>query len=190
MRKQAALRIVPLALGLAAAPVSAQTNALVLFVSGSRVASLVDLSTNGDDFSGAFALGGGVGLQVGGATALRASFTRGSTTYRGPTLGAADPDMRRTYVGADVQAGWPGTSGFVPYVFVGGGAVHTDPSGSAQPAVTSPAARLGLGFNWLSRPGVVFAEAAVWGYRFEGLGFSRAQLDAFITAGLAVPFVF
>lgn len=79
-----------LVLSLAAGPAAAQTNALVLFVDGGRSASVVDLSGDGDEFTDAFTLGGGVGIQLGPTTAVRGSFRRADSEYRGSTLSLAD----------------------------------------------------------------------------------------------------
>lgn len=179
-----------LVLSLAAGPAAAQTNALILFVDGGRSAPLVDLSSSGDDFAGAFTLGGGVGLQLGPTTAVRGSFRRADSEYRGSALSLADSGVGRTYLGIDLQTGWPGTSGFVPYVFVGGGAVRTVPDDPGQLATTTAGGRLGAGFNWLSGPLALFAEADAWVYRFNGMGFEQIQVDVLMRAGLAVPFVF
>lgn len=173
-----------------AAPAAAQTNAIVLFLDGGRTAGLLSLSTDGDQIGGGFALGGGAGIQLGPATALRAGIRHVRTDYAGEALALADQGMGRSYIGAELQTGWPGSGVLVPYVFLGGGLVRTIPDDPAQSVTSNVAGRLGAGVNWLGSPLVLFVEADTWTYRFTGLGFQRIQIDVLARVGLAVPFAF
>ncbi|MFQ6046653.1 MAG: hypothetical protein ACE5PT_09925 [Gemmatimonadales bacterium] len=170
-----------------------QTNAIVLFGQGGRTVNLVDLSAGGDDFAPDFTLGGGLALQVGPSTALRASFARITTTYRGTALSFGDKGFTRDYIGGSLQYGWPGTSDLIPYILLGGGVIGTEPRQTGQATVRPAAGHLGMGVNYLGGLGglgVVFAEATAWAYRFKGYGLRRVQVDVLIHMGVAVAIPF
>lgn len=173
-----------------ATPLTAQTHALVVFGQAGRYAGMANLSGSGDDFAPAFSLGGGLALQVGPTAAIRASFTRVATRFRGTATGFADSSAARTYLGLDFEAGWPGTSNVVPYVLFGGGAAHTRPAETGAAGATQPAAHVGAGFNVIGGPLVFYAEASGWAYKFAGYGYSRLQVDLFVQVGtaIAIPF--
>jgi hypothetical protein len=174
----------------AAAPVAAQTRAMVLFAHGGRVTPLVNLTAIGDDFAPSFAYGGGVAFQMGPGIALRASIVASPTRYRGTTIAPADSGIGRSVWGLDLQVGWPGTSALVPYVYLGAGAAVTSPSDPGASRTTRLAGRAGAGINRVSGIGTVFAELGSLLYRYRGLGFDRYQFDVLVTVGLAVAVPF
>ncbi|MGD2135037.1 MAG: hypothetical protein PVF27_02710 [Gemmatimonadales bacterium] len=185
------LALLVLLAALPALPRSADAQSgLIVFGHAGRAWPAVDLSDAGDRLTSAFTYGAGVALQIGGRIALRGSLTRSAPGYRGTTVALADSGMTRTYLGGDLQVGWPGTTSLVPYVVVGGGVMQSDPADGSQGTVTDVAGRLGLGANRLIGVGAVFLEVTATGYKFTGLGFDRLQIDVTLQAGLAlaVPF--
>ncbi|NIM49703.1 MAG: hypothetical protein GTN62_05605 [Gemmatimonadales bacterium] len=168
----------------------AQSRAVVLFGHGGRHFSVVNLAEGGDQFSSAFSFGGGLALQVGATAALRGSATYLKTNYAGSTLSLAEPGLARLYFGGDLQFGWPSEAGFVPYLFLGGGAVRTDPDDDSLESVTDLAGRFGAGFNRVAGLGAFFVEVVGWIYRFNSYGFDRAQFDVGLQGGLAFALPF
>lgn len=176
-------------LAMSATTANAQS-ALVLFGHAGRTWPTTALADSGDDLSFSFALGAGAALQVNGHVALRASFTRTTPTYSGSTVSLAPATITRTYIGGDLQVGWPGDTPTVPYLLLGGGVVRSDPKDAAQEATSNIAARIGVGVNRLMGYGVFFVEALGMVHQFSGLGFDRLQIDLTVQAGwaVAVPF--
>jgi hypothetical protein len=176
--------------GAAVATAHAQTKALVLFGHAGRSASLVDLTAGGDDFAPDFSLGGSVALQFGPAVAIRGSYARLTTKYRGGTLGFGNRGFVRNYIGGSIQVGWPAEGALVPYTVIGGGVVSSDPKEAGQETVRPMAGNLGLGVNYLGSPFVLFAEVSGWAYRFKAYGLDRVQVDLLIQTGVAIAFPF
>lgn len=188
MRK---LTLVILVAAVAAPPRAAGAQAgLIVLGHVGRTWPTIDLSDAGDVVTSAFSYGGGVAVQIGGRAALRASLTREAPGYRGSTVAVADSSMVRTYLGGDLQIGWPGTSSFVPYVLVGVGVVRSDPADGSQATVSDLAGRLGIGVNRLVGFGAAFLEVTGTGYQFSGLGVDRFQIDLAARVGLAVAVPF
>lgn len=153
--------------------------------------SFTDLSDADDNLGPGATYGGGIGLQIGTGSALRASFSSSSADLRGPTIGSAEPAFERYYVGADLMIGTPTDAGFAPYFFFGGGRVAVEPAEGGE-GMASIAGRAGTGVNYVPDNSMVvfFAELGGWIYRFELLGFDRWQINTAILGGLAlaVPF--
>lgn len=170
-------------------PLHAQS-ALVLFGHVGRAWPTTALADSGDDLTSAFALGAGAGLQVNGHVAVRASLTRSEPEYRGATVALTQPRVVRTYVGGDLQIGWPADSPLVPYVLFGGGVVRSAPEDASQQGSSDIAGRIGVGINRLGSFGVFFIEAVGMAYKFSGLGFDRLQIDLTVQAGWAVALPF
>jgi hypothetical protein len=167
-------------------PLPAQSRALVVFGFGGRHAPVVNLTDTGDDYSAAFSYGGGVAVQFGPRIALRASISRHRARYRGETVALSDSGATRYAYGGDLQVGWPSTSPLVPYVFLGAGAVRSDPDEMGLATTTSPAGRFGVGINRVSRIGAWFLEFGAWLYQFDGLGLKRFQFDVEGRLGFAM----
>lgn len=163
---------------------------LVVYGQGGGVWPALNLHADGDDFRPSVSYGAGAALAVSGSVALRASLTRTNTAYRGSTLTLGDDGMRRTYLAGDLQVGFPEASAWVPYLFLGGGIVRTEPADGTLDDVSSPMARLGIGVNRVGGLFIWFAEAVVTGSRFDGFGFERLQADVQGHIGLAlgIPF--
>ncbi len=158
-------------------PLSAQSNALVLFAHGGRHSPLVNLTDAGDDFAPAFSYGGGLALQLSDRAAIRFGVTRHRTRYRGEAVSLSDSSSTRYVFAADVQIGWPTTSALVPYIFFGGGALTTQSDDPSVSTDTSIMGRFGLGLNRVGGLGAWFLEFGTMLYRFNGLGFEQFQFD-------------
>ena len=173
-------------------PASPQTRAFLVFGHGGRTFPLTRLSGDGDDLGPGKAFGGGVGLQIGSGTALRASVNITESNYRGPTLNLGNSVFKRSYCGVDLMFGTALNVGLVPYFFFGGGRVTVDPAEPGTDTLARLAGRLGTGVNYVpdNSPFALFAEVGGWLYHFDLLGFNEVQLDLAVTGGLAfaVPF--
>lgn len=176
----------------ASQPASAQARALLLFGNGGRVFPLANLSATGDDLGSGSSYGGGIGLQLGAGTALRASITISRSNLRGTTLELDDPVFRRRYYGADLMFGAPTGGSLAPYLFFGGGRISVDPAEPGVDTMSKLAGRLGTGLNYVPDNSffVLFVEASGWIYQFNSFGFDTFQLDMAVMGGLAfaVPF--
>jgi hypothetical protein len=168
------------------APLSAQSNALILFAHGGRYSPLVSLSDAGDDFAPAFSYGGGLALQVSDRAAIRLGGARHRSRYRGETALLADSSVTRYVFTADVQIGWPTTSALVPYVFFGGGALTTQFDDADVSTETAAMGRFGVGLNRVSGLGAWFLEFGTMLYQFKGLGFEGFQFDLEARLGFAL----
>ena len=181
-----------LLISIAPEPTAAQARALLVFGHGGRMFSLTNLSEAGDDLSAGRIFGGGVGLQIGTATALRASVNISESSHRGPTLNLGDPVLKRSYYGGDLMLGTPSDGGLAPYVFFGGGRVVVDPAEPGTDTLTKWAGRLGAGVNYVPDNSffVLFAEVGGWVYQFDLFGFDKLQFEPAVLGGIAfaVPF--
>ncbi len=174
---------------LAAAPVTAQ-GALVLLGYGGFNAPTVSLADSGVGFGVAPAGGGGIALQVSRRTAVRATATFAKSDIDNWTL--AEPGVRRSLIGVDLQLGIPNTSSIVPYFIVGLARASFDPDEPGVETFEKLATKLGTGINYIPDNSIVafFAELSGWFYRFDRLGLDRHQFDVMLAAGLAyaIPF--
>jgi len=154
--------------------------------------SFTNLSETGDDLSAGTTFGGGVGLQIGTATALRASVNISESSHRGPTLNLGDPVFKRYYYGGDLMFGTPSNGGLAPYIFIGGGRVVVDPAEPGTENLAKWAGRLGTGVNYVPDNSffVLFAEVGGWVYQFDLFGFNKLQFETAVLGGItfAVPF--
>ena len=179
-------------IAITAQPASAQARALLVFGYGGRLFPLTNLSTNGDDLSSGASYGGGIGLQLGARTALRASVTISRSNLRGTTLELDDPVFSRRYYGADLMFGAPSSGSLAPYLFFGGGRISVDPAEPGIDTMSKLAARLGTGVNYVPDNSffVLFVEGNGCIYQFNSFGFDTFQLDVALVGGLAfaVPF--
>jgi hypothetical protein len=167
-------------------PLSAQGQALVLSVHGGRHTPLVNLTDTGDDMVSGFSFGGGVALQLNRSVALRGMLTYHRTRYRGTPVALADSGAAQYVAAADVQVGWPGTSAFVPYIYVGGGAVATDWDDPAEDGSTRLAGRFGVGLNRVGGLGAWFLEVGGLIYEFNDIGLKRIQFELEARLGFAL----
>lgn len=173
-------------------PASPQARALLIYGHGGRILPLTNLSETGDDLSGGGVFGGGIGLQLGAATALRASVSVSESNLRGSTLSLSDPSFKRSYYGAELLFGSPTDAGLAPYLFFGGGRMTVDPAEPGTSTLAKLAGRAGTGVNYVPDNSffVLFAELSGWVYQFDVLGFNRIQFEAALLGGLAfaIPF--
>jgi hypothetical protein len=153
---------------------------------------LANLSSAGDDMSPGRAFGGGVGLQFGPTTALRATVNISKSKHRGSAVDLTDPSFTRSYYGLDLMFGAPSDAGLAPYVFFGSGRVVSNPAEPDLDSFTKLAGRAGTGINYVPDNSffVLFVEACGWLYEFELLGFRKLQFNTAFMGGLAfaIPF--
>lgn len=169
-----ALALATLLLGGAAGPAQAQSKAFALYVQGGRWLPVTDLnSENGDKLTAEWTWGGGVAWQLGEKFAVRASAMTARTQIIGNTLNLDDPRITRWYYVGDLVFGWPTATGWVPYGYVGAGAVTTTPQDSTLLAgdgkSTDFVGRAGAGINRITSFGVVFFETDIWLWRLNSL---------------------
>ena len=179
------------------APARAQSSAILIFVEGARWWPVSELSEVGDRFAASWSYGVGLGWQFHDKAALRLSASTVSTNWVGDRLFEIFPqvtnrDFRRDYFMADVQLGWPTASGFVPYLYVGGGVVNTRPQDDALDSFADFTARFGAGFNLITRFGVWFLEGELAGWRLNSIDveFYGLKLEASLRLGwaLVIPY--
>jgi hypothetical protein len=153
---------------------------------------LMNLSDAGDDMSPGRAYGGGIGLQLGPTTALRATINISKSSHRGPADSLSNPSFTRSYYGLDLMFGAPSDAGLAPYLFFGSGRIIVDPAESGIETFAKLAGRFGAGVNYVPDNSffVLFAEVCGWAYEFELLGFKKLQVNPAVLGGLAfaVPF--
>jgi hypothetical protein len=153
---------------------------------------LANLSEAGDDLSPGRAYGGGLGIQIGPTTALRATVSISESKHRGPTLELSDPSTKRSYYGFDLMFGAPTDAGLAPYLFFGSGRMTVDPAEPDSETVAELAGRMGTGINYVPDNSffVLFVEACGWLYEFEMFGFRKLQFNTSVQGGLvfALPF--
>jgi opacity protein-like surface antigen len=149
-----------------------------------------------------YSFGGGLGIQVSRVMTLRASYTYGNAQTNPDSISPlASTDFERHYYGADLQFRAANDSGFMPYLFIGGGAVTVSPDTSdvisgpggvvfTNESFTKPAGRGGLGFEFqVPNSGFgVFAEGAGWVYEFDRFGFDQTQFDINWGGGITYRF--
>ena len=167
-------------------PLSAQSKALLLSIHGGRHNGLVKLTDDGDDFSAAFSYGGGIGIQLGARSALRATVTRHRARYRGDTFSIADSMTTQYSYGVDLQVGWPATSSLVPYIYFGGGGYRVEFDDPSVATSNSLSGRFGIGMNRVGALGAWFLEIGTVLYEFKGTEFRRMQFDLETKLGFAV----
>jgi len=169
------------------APASSQARALVVYGSAGRMFPLLDVSDAGDDLSAGKAYGGGLGLQLGPTTAVRANVVVSHGNQRGPTLSLTDTGVINTYYGLDLMVGAPSDAGLAPYLFFGGGRLIADPDQPDTETVAHLAGRAGAGVNYVPDNSffVLFLEASSWVYKSKLFGFDKLQFNAAVLGGLA-----
>ena len=171
---------------------SAQARALLVHGYAGRMFPALNLSDLGDDLSPGRAYGGGLGIQLGPTSALRATVSISKSNHRGPTLDLGDPTTTRTYYGLDLMFGAPTDGGLAPYVFFGSGRMTIDPAESGIDTAAELAGRVGTGLNYVPDNSffVLFVEVCGWLYEFDMFGFKKLQFDTSVQGGLvfAVPF--
>jgi len=151
-----------------------------------------NLSEAGDDMSPGRAYGGGLGLQIGPTTALRATVNISKSSHRGPSLNLNDPTFTRSYYGLDLMFGSPSDAGLAPYIFLGSGRIVVDPAEPSADSFTKLAGRFGSGINYVPDNSffVLFVEASGWLYEFELLGFRKLQFNTAVLGGIAIAVPF
>ena len=184
------------ALVLAAAviqPLGAQDRAVGLAVRGGGFNALTDLNEAGTaDFKQVgYNIGGTLGVDVHKYVGLRGDFTFARNELRLNHLETGS-ELNRFFYDAALQLQYPTASGWMPYAFVGGGAVTLDPVGTTEGDKTKAAGTVGLGLNY-TFPGSnlgITAESKGWLYELSELNgnlspFDRTQFEVTWSAGLS-----
>ncbi len=169
----AGLALTVLLLG-AAGPAHAQSKAFLVYAQGGRLVPATDLnSENGDKFTAEWTWGGGIGWQLADKFALRFSAMTAQTQIIGNTLALENPYVTRWYYVGDLQFGWPSATGWVPYAYLGAGAVTSSPQDSVlreqEASFTDFVGRAGAGVNRILSFGVLFFETDIWLWRLDSL---------------------
>lgn len=176
----------------ACAPAEAQARALLLFGNVGRMFPMTNLGDSGDDMGPGATFGGGIGMQLGSTSAMRATFNFTNSRYRGQTVSLGDPGFRSIYYGLELMFGAPSDAGLAPYFFFGGGRISLDPAEPGVRTSNKAAGRLGTGINYVPDNSffVLYAEAGGWLYKYELLGFNELQINVAIAGGIAfaVPY--
>ncbi len=178
------------ALGLAAAPLPAQTRGVVFRALGGGYSHTMNLNTSGDlaHFKLGYALEAGIGVQLNKYFAVMGDFTFGQTKGLGDVAFIGDR-VNRYYYGGQLQFRYP-ISHFVPYVFGGGGRVRVDQQGSETQEnfqhFTRYAGMFGAGISYEipSQPIILMAEGKALTYKWVAAPFKRNQLDLTYSVGI------
>jgi hypothetical protein len=174
----------------------------LFFLNGGGWNNLTDLDNAGTArFKTGYNVGGGLGVQFTDWAALRGVYSFSRTEGRNAALAPINGQrFDRHYYGADLQFRAPMTSGFSPYLFVGGGAVTINPSADVLfsptgarfngDTFTKGAGRFGVGFEYqVPNSGFgLFAQGDGWIYKWDRYGFNRTQVDTNWGAGLSYRF--
>jgi hypothetical protein len=174
----------------------------MFFAMGGGNSSAANLDQFGTtNFDLGYNVGGGLGIQLSNAVTLRASYTyTRATTSPNSIAFIADTNFNRHYYGGDLQFRAVNSSGIMPYLFVGGGAVTVAPSGNptlsnggiiyATSSFTKPAGHGGLGLEYqIPHSGFgLFAQGDTWAYKFDHYGFDKTQWDINWGGGITYRF--
>lgn len=179
-------------------PVSAQDKAVGLAVRGGGFNALTNLNEAGTaDFKRVgFNLGGSLAVDLHENVALRGNFTFARNELQLNDL-ATGSELDRLFYDAGIQLQYPMENGWMPYAFVGAGAVTLHPVASEGLDETKPAGTMGLGLDYRV-PGTnlgINAEGKGWLYELSDLtgtlsSYDRTQLEITWSAGLSyrIPF--
>jgi len=160
--------------------VHAQEHAVTVFAHGGGFNGLSNLNDAGTvDFSKiGYNVGGGLAVQLQRYVALRGDLTYARNQMQINGADAGTKLNRFFYTGA-VQLQVPTSSGFMPYVYAGGGAVTLHEVGTSGQNKTKGAGVFGLGLDY-QVPGSqfgVFAEGTGWLWKASNLNGSLSQYD-------------
>lgn len=180
----------------AAVPGAAQDHAVTVFARGGGFSALTNLdnANPSSDFKTGYNVGGGVSVDLYRYVAVRGDFTFARARFRNAGVETNDHFNKFFYTGA-IQLQYPTASGFMPYVFVGGGGVtikeKESPTG-VNVDKTKGAGVGGIGFSYtIPRTHfAVFAEGIGYLYKINGLsgtlaGFDKTQFDAGYSGGIS-----
>lgn len=176
----------------------------MLFVMGGGSNSLRDLNESfSSNFDTGYNVGGGVGVQFNRWAGLRAiyQFARARGNANDAFSPIAGSRFNRNYYGADLQFRAANSSGVIPYLLVGGGAVTIAPMNDA--VIVSPTgarfsnanwtkgaahAGLGLEYQFPNSGFGIYAEGSGWAYKWDRYGFNRTQIDTNWGGGISYRF--
>lgn len=190
--RSASLVLAPMLMVLLAADAAAQSRSLSLSARGGGFSGLTDLNDAPvADLKTGFTIGGTLALSVNRYVAVRGDFTFGRSELRqnGVETGT---HLNKFFYGGALQAQYPTSSGFTPYVFGGGGAVTIHEENTTGQNKTKGAGMFGAGLSYrIPRTRFeLFAEGAGLVYEHRGFagstaGFSKTQVDAAYSGGVA-----
>jgi len=179
-----------------AMPLAAQSHALTISGRGGGFSALTNLNdgSNASDFKTGYNLGGGVGLQVHRNVTLRGDFTFARAKFRDAGV-TTDDHFNKFFYTAAIQLQHPTSSGFMPYVFVGGGGVTIKEKGApnGQNVEKTKGAGVGgirLAYQVPRSRWSIFAEGTGYLYKVNNLsgtlaGFDKTQFDAAWSGGVS-----
>ncbi len=180
----------------AAVPSAAQGHAVTVFARGGgfSAATNLDNASPASDFKTGYSVGGGVSVDVYRYVAVRGDFTFARARFRNAGVETNDHFNKFFYTGA-LQLQYPTASGFMPYVFAGGGGVtikeKESPTG-VNIDKTKGAGVGGIGFSYtIPRTHfAIFAEGLGYVYKITGLtgtlaGFNKTQFDVGYSGGVS-----
>jgi hypothetical protein len=179
-------------------PLGAQEKAVGFAVRGGGFNAVTNLNEAGTaDFKQpGYSIGGAVTVDLHRCVGVRGDFTYARNELRLNDVDTGS-ELDRFFYDAGLQLQYPTESGWMPYAFVGAGAVTLRPVGGSDEDETKPAGTVGLGLSY-TFPGTslgIVAEGKGWLYELSELNgplttFERTQFEVTWSAGLAyrVPF--
>jgi hypothetical protein len=185
---------------LAGVPAGAQEEELqrpgvVFSVGGGGFSPLTELDEPGDvDFKTGYTLAGSLAYQFNRHVALRGNFAFARSEGRDTSEGISPirgEKFNRFLYDADIQFGFPFSSGVKPYFFVGGGAITVDPDTTPdRDTFTRGAGKAGVGLSYqIPRSHVgLYVEGAGWVYKWDRYGFDKTQFDTTWIGGISYRF--
>ena len=179
---------------LAVGPLAAQQSGdrVSVFVRGGGMSALNDLNESGTlEMATGFTFGGGVGYKLHRNIVIRGdlSYAENDMELNGADVGS----LNRIFYGAAIQFQLPNSTGLMPYVFAGGGAVTLDPDGGETETkgqgTFGGGVKYGLGQSRFS----VFAEGIAYTYKGKvrtsaptNINVNKTQWDVAWTGGISI----
>lgn len=182
----------------AAQQAAASPYAVTFNVNAGGLSPVTNLNEAGTtDFKTGFNVGGGVSVDVWRYLAIRGDFTWGRNQIRANDV-ETGVDYNKFFYGAALQLQYPTASGWMPYIFGGGGGITLDPHNDASTVShTKGAGMFGVGVNYTipNSSWQLFGQGTGWVYNLNDMGgaltgLDKTQLDLFYNLGVAyrLPF--
>ncbi len=163
---------------------------LSVFARGGGMSSLTELNEAGTlELATGFAVGGGVAYNLHKNVAIRGDFNyaENDVELNGTDTGES---VSRAFYGGAVQLQLPTSSGFMPYIFAGGGAVTVDPDGSDSRTRGQGTFGGGLRYEFGQSRFGVFAEGTTYVSKPQtsigGSASDKTQWDLAWTGGVSI----
>jgi opacity protein-like surface antigen len=171
-----------------------QQNKAVLFqVFGGGAQHLRNLNTSATsegiaDFKTGLNVGASIGVEFNKYFAVHGDLTYTVNEARGASSFAGS-NIDRLFYGAHAEVSYPGSEGFMPFAFLGGGGVTVRQAISTPilPTFTKPAGMFGAGLRYqvAQSPVQLIFEGKSLVYKWDRGGFSRTQWDVSYSLGIA-----